>query len=291
MDQTGTTPAVGGFRNQNVLNHEFLAGRVTREQYEAINEIQRENTKYEAGAAALVAGGWVAAEYGILATIATGGDALLTTLESGIPAAEALAADSAGGAALTRWFARASIALGPLIKEGAKGAARWADEAWSAIAAGGRRAGRRGDGRRLTDEATGGEFLDDLPYSAAVDVVDTPGTYTTRIRWGIQDIDARPHPTIEGAFWGRRVPQKNPRVDAFELRVNPNNESLYLPHPDVGGFVQFEGMVGTVAQDGKLVMSATSIYHTEDLPGFAAKQGLGGGKKAGPCCRRKRAIG
>ncbi len=87
-------------------------------------------------------------------------------------------------------------------------------------------------------------------------------------------IEARPHTTIEGAFWGRRTPQPNPRVNAYELKINPNNESIFLTHPN-GGLVQFENLVGTtVVQDGKLVMSAKSAYHVADMPPFAAKAAL-----------------
>lgn len=101
------------------------------------------------------------------------------------------------------------------------------------------------------------------------------GSYTTKIEWGIQKgIEARPHTSIKGAFWGRRTAQANPRVNAFELKINPNNESFFLPHPD-GGLVQFENLVGTaVVQDGKLVMKTRSLYHVADMPPFATKKVL-----------------
>lgn len=67
---------------------------------------------------------------------------------------------------------------------------------------------------------------------------------------------------------GKRIPQKNPRVDNFELKINPNNESFYLPHPK-GGYVQFENLAGDMVQDGKLIMKQKSFYHVEDLPKFA----------------------
>ncbi|WP_332309781.1 recombinase family protein [Bacillus cereus] len=50
--------------------------------------------------------------------------------------------------------------------------------------------------------------------------------YTTKIKWGINDIEARPY---EKGYWGKRIPQKNPRVDEFELKINPSDESFYLP--------------------------------------------------------------
>jgi Domain of unknown function (DUF4157) len=101
------------------------------------------------------------------------------------------------------------------------------------------------------------------------------GSYTTKIEWGIQKgIEARPHTSIKGAFWGRRTVQGNARVNAYELKINPNNESFFLPHPK-GGLVQFENVVGTsLVQDGKLVMQTRSIYHVADMPPFAAKQVL-----------------
>jgi len=89
------------------------------------------------------------------------------------------------------------------------------------------------------------------------------GTYTTKIKWGIQEVEARP---AGPGYWGKRTPQTNPGVDAYELKINPNNESYYLPHPD-GGYVQFENVVGTTLQDGKLVQTARSFYKPSTLAG------------------------
>ena len=58
-------------------------------------------------------------------------------------------------------------------------------------------------------------------------------------------------------------------MDSFELKINPNNESFYLSHPN-GGFVQFENMVGNTVQDGKLISKSKSFYHVDDMPGFAS---------------------
>lgn len=86
--------------------------------------------------------------------------------------------------------------------------------------------------------------------------------YTTKIKWGINDIEARP---FGKGFLGKRIPQKNTRVDDFELKINPNNESFYLPHPN-GGYVQFENLAGDIVQDGKLIIKQKSFYYVEDLP-------------------------
>jgi hypothetical protein len=92
------------------------------------------------------------------------------------------------------------------------------------------------------------------------------GTYTTKIKWGIHEVDARP---AGPGFWGERIPQLNPRVNAFELKVNPANESYYLPHPE-GGYVQFENVARSGLQDAKLVMNPkSSIYRVGDMPPFA----------------------
>ncbi|MEL7659165.1 MAG: hypothetical protein AAGU75_25010, partial [Bacillota bacterium] len=89
--------------------------------------------------------------------------------------------------------------------------------------------------------------------------------YTDTITWGILDVKVRP----EGkGFFGERVTQNNPRVDAFELKINPNNESYYLEHPR-GGYVQYENMVNDVVIDGKLVIQQKSFYYVNEMPEFA----------------------
>ena len=96
------------------------------------------------------------------------------------------------------------------------------------------------------------------------------GQYTQKIKWGILDISVRP----EGkGFFGERIQQTNPRVDAYELKINPNNESYYLKHPK-GGFVQYENMVNNTVVDGKLIMQQKSFYHVNDLPEFAKNKVL-----------------
>jgi hypothetical protein len=94
---------------------------------------------------------------------------------------------------------------------------------------------------------------------AAVEDAMKVGTYNTRIKWGIAEVEARP---FGPGYWGRRTPQGNARVNAYELKLNPNNGSFFLPHPD-GGFVQFENIAGTVLQDRKLIASPRSIYMSQ----------------------------
>ena len=97
-----------------------------------------------------------------------------------------------------------------------------------------------------------------------------PGVYTDKIKWGIHEIDVRPD---GNGFWGQRIRQNNPRVDGYELKINPQNESYYLPHPE-GGYVQFENMINSTVQDGKLVMQQKSFYHVNDMPDFAKNKVL-----------------
>ncbi|KAA6338453.1 hypothetical protein EZS27_013542 [termite gut metagenome] len=99
---------------------------------------------------------------------------------------------------------------------------------------------------------------------------DAIGTYTTTIRWGVINIKARPYGK---GYWGTRISQSDPRVDAYEIKINPNNESFYLPHPE-GGFVQFENISNTTLQDGKLVMDKSSIYHVLEKPEFLVTESV-----------------
>lgn len=99
---------------------------------------------------------------------------------------------------------------------------------------------------------------------------DNGNVYTDKIRWGINEVYVRP----EGkGFWGKRIKQSHPRVDSYELKLNPNNESYYLPHPE-GGYVQFENMINDTVQDGKLILKQKSFYHVNDLPDFAKNKVL-----------------
>ncbi|WP_369899694.1 hypothetical protein [Bacillus manliponensis] len=111
------------------------------------------------------------------------------------------------------------------------------------------------------------KIIDDKIKSVEASLAKGTGNskYTTKIKWGINDIEARPYGK---GYWGKRIPQKNPRVDEFELKINPSDESFYLPHPK-GGFVQFENLAGDVVQDGKLIIKQKSFYHVEEMPKFA----------------------
>ena len=54
--------------------------------------------------------------------------------------------------------------------------------------------------------------------------------------------------------------QHNPRVDAYEWKINPHGESYYL--------------VNSIVQDGKLIIKRKSFYHIEDMPRFAKEKVL-----------------
>ncbi len=106
--------------------------------------------------------------------------------------------------------------------------------------------------------------------STNINKLSKAGVYTEKIKWGIQEIEVRPDGK---GFWGKRTPQNNPRVDAFERKINPNNESYYVKSPK-GGYIQFENISQSALQDGKLVMQADkSIYKVYDKPeqGFPIK--------------------
>ena len=91
------------------------------------------------------------------------------------------------------------------------------------------------------------------PEQAANISKETAKKYDQKIKWGINTINVRK----EGkGFWGERMSQHNIRVDKYELKINPNNESFYLPHP-MGGFVQFENLKNKTVQDGKLILEVS----------------------------------
>ena len=87
-----------------------------------------------------------------------------------------------------------------------------------------------------------------------------PGEYTDEIVWQHRKVPVRK--SGEG-YRGKRTRQHNQRVDAYELKVNPDDESYFLIHPD-GIPVQFENMNNGIVQDCKLVMSKNSIYYVKE---------------------------
>ncbi len=99
-----------------------------------------------------------------------------------------------------------------------------------------------------------------------------PGVYTKKIKWSIhKNLYVRP---FGKGFFGIRIKQNNPRVDAYEMKINPNKESYYLQHSD-GRYVQFENMVDNVLQDGKCVLNKKrSFYHVYDKGAFAKNRVL-----------------
>ena len=99
-----------------------------------------------------------------------------------------------------------------------------------------------------------------------------PGEYNEEIVWGI--IKHHPVRRFGKGYYGKRVKQHNTRVDNYELKINPNNESYYLQHPD-GRYVQFENMVNNVLQDGKCILNKKrSFYHVYDYGYIAQKRVL-----------------
>ncbi len=87
-----------------------------------------------------------------------------------------------------------------------------------------------------------------------------PGEYNYKIIWQNRNIPARK----DGK--GHRAPrtkQHNERVDKYELKINPDNESYHLDRPN-GKTIQFENMRNGIVQDGKLVMNKNSIYYVKE---------------------------
>ena len=98
------------------------------------------------------------------------------------------------------------------------------------------------------------------------------GEYTNEIVWSIYN-----HLLVRKfgkGYFGKRIKQHISRVDNYELKINPNNESYYLQHPD-GKYVQFENMVDNVLQDGKCILNKKrSFYHVYDYGYIARKRVL-----------------
>jgi len=66
-------------------------------------------------------------------------------------------------------------------------------------------------------------------------------------------------------WWGERVKQRDPKVDAYERKINPNDESYYVDNAD-GSKVQFENFEGDYLVDGKFVDKKPSAYTPRDMP-------------------------
>ena len=99
-----------------------------------------------------------------------------------------------------------------------------------------------------------------------------PDEYTDEIAWLIHK-----HVLVRKfgkGYFGKKIKQHISRVDNYELKINPNNESYYLQHPD-GRYVQFENMVDNVLQDGKCILNKKrSFYHVYDRGYIAQKRVL-----------------
>jgi hypothetical protein len=87
--------------------------------------------------------------------------------------------------------------------------------------------------------------------------------YDQLIEWAIhKKIPARRY---KNGYFGKRIRQADERVNSYELKINPNDESFYISKSD-GKLVQFENINEDVLQDGKLIQKTPSIYHTDDKP-------------------------
>lgn len=90
--------------------------------------------------------------------------------------------------------------------------------------------------------------------------IGVPGEYPDSIVWQRRKVPAR---KFGKGYFGARTKQHDSRVDSYELKLNPNNESYFLIHLD-GNPVQFENMKNGVVQDCKLVMGKNSIYYVKE---------------------------
>ncbi len=93
-----------------------------------------------------------------------------------------------------------------------------------------------------------------------VDDTGVPGEYTSSIVWQRRNVPAR---KVGKGYFGKRTKQYDSRVDSYELKLNPNDESYFLIHAD-GKPVQFENMKNGVVQDCKLVRGNNSIYYVKE---------------------------
>lgn len=85
------------------------------------------------------------------------------------------------------------------------------------------------------------------------------GSYPMNIKQNTQTLPARRQGP---GFWTPRMRQSDPAVDAYERKINPNNESYYVPLTD-GSYMQFENATGRTVQDGKLVSDPVSSFYRD----------------------------
>jgi hypothetical protein len=127
-------------------------------------------------------------------------------------------------------------------------------------------------GNAIMTVMAGAAMVKDLPEIAeklGENIKKVKKVYTTTINWRNLTIEARP---FGKGYFGKRVPQPDPRVDAFELKINPDNESFYLWNSNEERFVQFENISENMLQDGKCVLNPdNSIYRVYDKPEFLRK--------------------
>lgn len=126
-------------------------------------------------------------------------------------------------------------------------------------------------------ENSGLKLFDNVDESSIIkETVDNdtgvPGEYTTTIGWSIfKKLLARP---AGAGYYTKKIKQRNPRVEAYEIKINPNKEGYHVRHPD-GRYVQFENMVNNVLLDGKCVLNKKrSFYHVYDKGDLAKNRVL-----------------
>lgn len=72
-------------------------------------------------------------------------------------------------------------------------------------------------------------------------------------------------------FWNRNKKHKNVRVGNFIYKINNNNESYFLEHPD-GGYIRFDNKLESILQSGKLITSPYSFFFVDKQPEILVSQ-------------------
>jgi hypothetical protein len=130
----------------------------------------------------------------------------------------------------------------------------------------------RGTGNAIVTVMAGAAIVKDLPEIAeklGENIKKIRKVYTTTIKWRNNTIEARP---FGKGFMGKRIVQSDNRVNAYELKINPNDESFYLWNSNQERYVQFENISENMLQDGKCVLNPeNSIYRVYDKPEFLRK--------------------